>query len=275
MLEAEGFRVIVDVRDFRPAGILVEEMEEASRRARVTVAVVDETYAQSGFTEFERTISPQLVVVAKGAVARDRLPPARLTVDLRDTDDVRPVVDAVHSLITRVYVLEAEQDQAWVEGVLLPALEIADVSVGHSLNLAAGSVKADAVVAAILRADRVVVVLSHAYLRGALDTVVATVDLEQQVEKLLPVSLEAGLDLPTRYTVREVIDASETDRWGAAVARICHAIGVTPPAPPGPPPCPTRACVRSRIRTRTPTSSWVEALRSPKPWPCCAAVGSR
>ena len=240
-LEAADCSVLIDVRDFEVAGVLIDEMEDASRRGRVTLAVVDATYAESGFTRFERVITSNLVVVVRGQVPLDGIPAARATVELKESDDPAPVIRAIRSILKRVYVLEAEEDQEWVEGVLLPALRSAEVSADHCLDIGPGPYWSEAVEAGIAKADRVVVVLSSAYLRGMhprADVLVEHVEALQHINKVLPVRREAEIEMPLRFQAREIVDASRAMLWKTALDRICQAIGVTPVASSAPPPCP-------------------------------------
>jgi WD40 repeat protein len=239
-LETEGLSVIVDVRDFEPGGVLIDEMERAAQ-SRVTVAIVDETYADGGFTRFERWVSSELVVVVKAAVPKAEVPAARHIIYLEDSDETSDIVDTVRSLIKRVYVLEAHEDQEWVEGVLTPALETASIVVHHSLEEQGGAIWSEAVEKGIQHADRVVVVLSHAYLRDVharADTLVAHIEALEHVNKTLPVRREQGLDVPARFAAREIVDASKNELWDVAIARICAAIGVTAAEDSRRPACP-------------------------------------
>ena len=137
-LEDAGLSVLIDVRDFVAGDLLIDGMESAATRARVTVAVVDETYRESGFIQFEREISSQLVAVIIADVPPERRPAADRTLDFHRHQDVSAVVDTVRSLVKRVFILEAEEDEEWVEGVLSPMLERADVAAQHSGDVAAG-----------------------------------------------------------------------------------------------------------------------------------------
>ena len=59
----------------------------------------------------------------------------------------------------------------------------------------------------------------------------------EHVEKMVPVQREAGLELPVRFQVRSVIDAS-TEPTSRTVERICRALDVDPPGGGRRPPCP-------------------------------------
>ena len=56
-LEAEGYTVAIDERDFRANASFLQEMERAVRQSRFTVAVISRRYLESGNTEEEVMIS--------------------------------------------------------------------------------------------------------------------------------------------------------------------------------------------------------------------------
>ncbi len=239
-LEADGYTVVVDVRDFTPAGVLTEEMERASE-ARLTVAVVDESYSDSGFVHFERLVASRLIAVMRDPVGGLVVPGAVETVDLVGRDDPEPVIEAVHRVVRRVFILESEDDEEWVEGVVIPALDSSGVSTEHNGDLQPGEAWSDAVTGRLERADRVVVVLSSAYLRRLhprADDLVAYVEEKEDRLLALPLRREAGIAVPRRYEIQEVIDATRSELWDDALARLCAAVGVDLAPPSGPPPCP-------------------------------------
>jgi hypothetical protein len=59
-LEAEGYRVAIDERDFPANASFLQEMERAIRQSRFTVAVISRRYLESGHTEEEALISKVL-----------------------------------------------------------------------------------------------------------------------------------------------------------------------------------------------------------------------
>jgi hypothetical protein len=59
-LEAEGYRVAIDERDFPANASFLQEMERAIRESRFTVAVISRRYLESGHTEEEALISKVL-----------------------------------------------------------------------------------------------------------------------------------------------------------------------------------------------------------------------
>lgn len=241
-LVAADLEVILDVHDFVFGDNLVEQIERSAERARVTVAVVDELYEKSGFTEAEKNLSNSLLVVQRGDV--ERLPPATHQVDLRATDDPSEVVDVVHELVKRVFILESEEQEPWVTGFLLPALWRADVDARHIGDLTAGHLKDTAIDAAIERADRVIVVVSATYLQqmhhGA-GARLAQWEAEHNVDKSIPVVYredEHALELPLRYRKDLMIDVSDRKLWTDALVRICEALDVRPPRLDQAPECP-------------------------------------
>ena len=240
-LELAGFSVVIDVRDFPAGAVVMSEMEVASTHARVTVAVIDETYADGGFVEAERHLATRLIAVRRADVGDHVAVEAALTVDATATDDPASVVDAVRQLIRRVFVLEAPDDTEWVNGVLLPTLDRTDASAESCGGLVAGEQWTDAVLERLVRADRVVIVLSRAYLREVhprAGTLVAHVEAEEHRAMALPLRREADVEVPALLRTREIIDASRDELWDAALERLCAAVGVPLPPTEGPPPCP-------------------------------------
>jgi WD40 repeat protein len=242
-LKAEGYSVVLDVDDkvgFTPGRFLVDEMERAGR-ARLTVAVVDSTYGKSGQTAFELRTASKVLAVLRDPVDPADVPVAAQVVDLVNDDNPDRVVRAVHEAVRRVFVLEAEEDEEWVVGVLLPALDNSGVSTGHTGDLTAGEVWSDTVTRRLTRADRVVVVLSSAYLRDVhprVDLIVTTVENRENRVLALPVQREDGIDVPPRFAIYQIIDASRPDQWDDALRRLCRAVGVDLAPPAAPPPCP-------------------------------------
>jgi hypothetical protein len=59
-LEADGYRVAIDERDFTANASFLQEMERAVRESRFTLAVISQRYLQSGNTEEEAIIAKVL-----------------------------------------------------------------------------------------------------------------------------------------------------------------------------------------------------------------------
>ena len=59
-LEAEGYRVAIDERDFQANASFLQEMERAIRQSRFTIAVISSRYLESGNTEEEAIITKVL-----------------------------------------------------------------------------------------------------------------------------------------------------------------------------------------------------------------------
>jgi WD40 repeat protein len=239
-LEAEGYSVIVDVTDFTPGRSLVDDMERAAQ-ARLTVAVIDSSYRESGFVHFERLLASRLIAVMRDPVDGLVAPGTVETVDLVGRDDPRPVLEAVHRVVRRVFILESEEDEEWVEGVLIPALDNSGVSTEHNGDLEYGDAWKDAVTLRLLRADRVVIVLSSAYLRDLhprADDLVNYVETKERRSLSLPLRRELDLEIPPRYEMLNPIDASRAELWEAALTQLCKVVGVDLAPPSRPPPCP-------------------------------------
>jgi WD40 repeat protein len=240
-LEAAGFSVLIDVEDFAAGGVLVAEMEAASTRSRVTLAIVDETYPAGGFVALERQLADRLIAVKRAEVEPGVLAKARTTVDLVGQDDPTPVVEAVRAVVRRVFILEAPEDEEWVDGVLLPTLDRTAAAAEDTGSLVGTQGWTDAVLARMQRADRVVVVLSGAYLRNVhprAGNFLAHIEAEGNRDVALPVRREADVDVPAVLRKYQVIDASRAELWDAALARICEAIDLELPPQDRPPPCP-------------------------------------
>ena len=241
-LQTDGYSVEVDVETFTGGNSLVGEMERGAG-ARVTVAIVDETYEVGGFVQLERRMSSRTIAVLRDPVDRAAVRGALAMVDLVGNDDPALVLDAVRAAVRRVFVLVAEEDEEWVAGVLMPTLDSSGVSAEHSGELVRAEFRKDAIQTRLLRADRVVIVLSHAYLRDVhpeADALVAYVEAERNLASPLglPVQRERDIDLPLRFRMYLIIDASRAELWDVALAEVCRAIGVER-APIGrPPPCP-------------------------------------
>ena len=241
-LRTDGYTVVLDVDTFTGGNPLVPEMERGAE-ARVTVAIVDETYQIGGFVQLERRMSSQLIAVLRDPVDGMAVPGATATVDRVGNDDPAPVLDAVREAVRRVFVLVAEEDEEWVAGVLMPTLDSSGISAEHSGDLAPTEFRTDAFRTRLLRADRVVIVLSSAYLRDVhpeTDMLVAHVEAERNLDSPLglPLQRELGIELPLRFRMYLIIDVSRAELWDAALAQVCRAVGVER-APLGrPPPCP-------------------------------------
>ena len=59
-LEADGYTVAIDARDFAPNATFLQEMERAIRESRYTIAIISERYLQSGHCEEEAIVTSVL-----------------------------------------------------------------------------------------------------------------------------------------------------------------------------------------------------------------------
>jgi TIR domain/Caspase domain len=59
-LEAEGVRVCIDYKDFRPGALLLLEMGRAIEQSRYTLAILSPAYLTSNFTEVENVMADHL-----------------------------------------------------------------------------------------------------------------------------------------------------------------------------------------------------------------------
>jgi hypothetical protein len=59
-LEADGYTVAIDARDFAPHATVLQEMERAIRESRYTIAIISERYLRSGHCEEEAIVTSVL-----------------------------------------------------------------------------------------------------------------------------------------------------------------------------------------------------------------------
>jgi hypothetical protein len=59
-LEAAGYKVAIDVRDFDPARPVRDEMQRCTIESRFTVGVITSRYLESGFIDFETVVKQTL-----------------------------------------------------------------------------------------------------------------------------------------------------------------------------------------------------------------------
>ncbi len=248
-LEQAGYSALLDTKDFVPGQILIDEIVRSSARARVTVATVDEWYGQSWYTEYEAAISGILVVVQRGDV--EHLPAADHLIDLRNDDDPTKVIEAVDRMIKRAFVLESEADREFVTGYLIPALRQANVDAKDVASLSgavdSGEPAFKALQNAIDWADRVIVVVSRAYLNDLAHEAGRYLDefeKTRQISKSLPLVLDNPGDptnpfeIPQQYDVPVRVDMFNRELWYESLQTICRAFDVAPPRLSRPPACP-------------------------------------
>jgi hypothetical protein len=95
-LEAEGLKACIDHRDFRLGAPLVLEMARAVEQSRYTLAILNEAYLKSNFTELENVLAEHLGLEKSQrrllAIMREPCTPrlgmrARLWLDITDDDE--------------------------------------------------------------------------------------------------------------------------------------------------------------------------------------------
>jgi hypothetical protein len=59
-LDTEGFKVLVDYRDFRPGSALITEMVQGVIQSKRTVCILSPAYLKSEFTDLESMMAEQL-----------------------------------------------------------------------------------------------------------------------------------------------------------------------------------------------------------------------
>ena len=142
-----------------------------------------------------------------------------------------------------VFVVFAEQDSAWVRGVLLAGLADAGIPTRTEDDFAGNRPWIQQVERAIVESSQIVLVVSGAFLESpALEWIRVLAQHFGQVREtwpVLPVKLER-LDLPPGLGALVGLDAFDDERQDV-VERLCRALvpGGLPPPPPAPsPPCP-------------------------------------
>jgi WD40 repeat protein len=152
-----------------------------------------------------------------------------------------------------VFVSYAEADREWVQGFLLVAFDQAGIRYHSEAQFVLGRPRITEFEEGIRRSDSVVLVLSPAWAAdheaGFVSLLARQYGIETGVWPVVPVVLHPVPDLPLSLSVLTKLDATDEQRWDAAVADLCRRLA-GPPSPDGagwtgraeepPPPCPYR-----------------------------------
>ena len=178
--------------------------------------------------------------------------------DLTDTDDPSAVLVELRRLLKHVFVLHADEDRRGWRGCCSQfSTTLASFTSTRVLSHreARGATKSSP---RSNRADRVIVVLSAAYLRevhGRADTLVTHWEAAHHERKLLPVLLEPDLQLPAAVPGARSLSTRARSRCGTRRSRTSARPSVSPPRTPASPHAVrTPACAHMATRTRTSSS---------------------
>jgi WD40 repeat protein len=141
-----------------------------------------------------------------------------------------------------LFISYAEDARAWVEGYLLDALQHAGLSYHSEALFALGTPRALALSEAVQSCSRVLLVLSPGFLRSAVTQFVNQLALAYGLETaswpVIPLLLDASLELPLHLRALTRIDASDPDEWDTIVEQLCADFRRLPPLPPAQIACP-------------------------------------
>lgn len=148
-----------------------------------------------------------------------------------------------------LFISYADADRAWVEGYLLDALQQAGIHCHSAATFHLGAPLLEEFERAVQQSQRVLLVLTPAYLTQNLDRFVSLLaqhyGLESGAWPVIPLLLEE-VKLPPRLAVLVPLDARNPDDWETVVARLCQAAKTASPSPAAPPPCPYPGMVAFR-----------------------------
>jgi formylglycine-generating enzyme required for sulfatase activity len=140
-----------------------------------------------------------------------------------------------------LFISYAEADQAWVEGYLLDVLKQAGVRYHSEAAFALGKPRLSEFEHAIQHSQRILLVLSPAYLADNIsqfvDVLAQSYGLETNSWPVIPLLLRP-VKLPLRLAMLTALNATEPAHWPAAMERLCAASQRPVPGPAPRPPCP-------------------------------------
>ncbi|MFN8488421.1 MAG: TIR domain-containing protein [Caldilineaceae bacterium] len=138
------------------------------------------------------------------------------------------------SLPYDLFIVYAPSDQSWVEGYLLPGLNVPEERIRRTANFTLGAPLAAEYQQAVTQSCYTLLILSPAYLAdtwsefGALLS--TTLSIEEQERRVIPLYLKpCQPDLSIRYLVS--LDCTEPEQWSTALGRL-HALLNQPVVPP-------------------------------------------
>lgn len=141
-----------------------------------------------------------------------------------------------------LFISYAEADKAWVEGYLLDALEKAEVRCTSESAFALGVPRISEFERAIRQSQATLLVISEAYLADSLteftDILAQSYGAQVGTWPVIPLTLEAGLQLPPRLKMLEGLKVSSSEQWETAIERLCHQLKRPLPLPSPKPACP-------------------------------------
>lgn len=147
----------------------------------------------------------------------------------------------VDSAAWDLFISYAEADRAWVEGYLLDALEVAGVRSRSEATFTLGVPRLVEFERAVQQSRRTLLIISPAYLADDVTQFVNLLALTQGLEtstwKVIPLILKPT-PLPARLALLTALDATDPERWPAALERLFQALQVSPPGLAPPPRCP-------------------------------------
>lgn len=142
---------------------------------------------------------------------------------------------------SQVFISFAEADRGWVDGVLVDALNRAEVTWLSEEAFALGVPRLLEFERARQQSKRIVLVLSPAYMEERflryLQVALITEEIKAGTWTVIPVIVQP-VKLPSWLEALEPIDATTPDRWPQCIERLVKELGRPLPPPLPPPPCP-------------------------------------
>ena len=127
-----------------------------------------------------------------------------------------------------VFISFAQDDREWAEGFLLAALTTSGIRCCTVEDFPAGMPLLEASARAVELADRILVVLSPAYVSDHAQQFITLLGqhfgYEQLTWPVIPILLRPT-ELPLRLRVLNPLEATSQDEWGSVVERLCRDLG--------------------------------------------------
>ena len=141
-----------------------------------------------------------------------------------------------------LFISYVEADKAWVEGYLLDALQKAQINCTSALAFNLGVPSILEFQRAIQESRYTLLVISQAYLADELSqfTDILAQSYGEQIctWPIIPLILQAGLELPPRLKMLEGLKASSSQEWETALERLGNQLKQPIPPPSQKPDCP-------------------------------------
>lgn len=142
----------------------------------------------------------------------------------------------------QVFVSFAAEDRDWVEGFLLPAFDDAEVRYAVESQFVLGQPMADQFTAAVENSERVLLVISPAFLADdrahRLQLLAQQYGQERSTWPVLPLILHPVGRLPLSLSMLAQLDATDEREWDASLARLLAELHLGAPREGVPPECP-------------------------------------